>query len=181
MPAVSAIVPDVMQRFGIGVVRVAWEPSLFRTTVLSGFHLGKWSLACVKHHFAGRFRKLIDGRGIAHPDAFFGTAHAGGVDLPLLRLFLASGRHVSGGADIPVCLKWGISSGRRESAPPWREMPGSSRSLFIRAKRRPPSRPSKKPTAGTIPWQLNGPASCRCWFCPSWPHFWTLPDGVWGG
>ena len=116
MPAVSAIVPDVMQRFGIGVVRVAWEPSLFRTTVLSGFHLGKWSLACVKHHFAGRFRKLIDGRGIAHPDAFYGTAHAGGVDLPLLRLFLPAADMCPAGS-IPVCLKWGISSGRQECLP----------------------------------------------------------------
>jgi len=92
IPAVSAIVPDVMERFGVGVVRVAREPSLFRTTVLSGFRIGKWPLACVKHHFAGRFRKLIDARGIAHPEAFYGTAHAGGVNLGLLRLFLASGR-----------------------------------------------------------------------------------------
>jgi hypothetical protein len=30
----------------------------------------------------------MDAKGIAHPDVFFGTAHAGGVDINLLRLFL---------------------------------------------------------------------------------------------
>jgi chitin disaccharide deacetylase len=92
IPAISAIVPEVMERFGIGAVRVAEEPSLFRTTVLHGLRVWKWPLARVKHHFARRFRAMIDARKIAHPDAFYGTAHAGGVDLRLLRLFLASGR-----------------------------------------------------------------------------------------
>jgi predicted glycoside hydrolase/deacetylase ChbG (UPF0249 family) len=92
MPAISAILPDVMERFGINAVRVACEPSLFRTTALHGFRVWRWPLAKVKHRFARRFRAMINGRGIAHPDAFYGTAHAGSVDLALLRLFLASGR-----------------------------------------------------------------------------------------
>jgi hypothetical protein len=82
-----------MRRFGIGAVRVAREPSLLRTTVLRGPDLAKWPLACVKRHYAERFRRLIDGQGIAHPEAFYGAAHAGSVDLALLRLFLASGRN----------------------------------------------------------------------------------------
>jgi hypothetical protein len=96
---------------------VAWEPSLFRTTVLSGFHLGRWTLARVKRHYARRFRALVDAQRIAHPAAFFGTAHAGCVDLALLRLFLASARKLSSGADISVCPKCGIPSGRQECLP----------------------------------------------------------------
>ena len=34
----------------------------------------------------------MDALGIMHPDVFFGTAHAGGVSVPLLRRFLASAR-----------------------------------------------------------------------------------------
>jgi chitin disaccharide deacetylase len=117
MPGVSAIVLEVMERFAIHVVRVAHEPALFRTTVLNGFHVWRWPLALVKRHFAGRFRAMIDARAIAHPEAFYGTAHAGGVDLRLLRLFLAGGRNVSGGADIPVCPKCRVLSGRQECLP----------------------------------------------------------------
>jgi len=90
LPAAAEIVPELMGQFNIKAVRVAWEPALLRNTALHGFRIDKWPLARVKHLFATRFRKLIEARGIAHPDAFYGTAHAGGVDLKLLRLFLAS-------------------------------------------------------------------------------------------
>jgi chitin disaccharide deacetylase len=92
MPAIATAVLEIVEQFGIRAVRAAWEPSLFRTTVLSGRHIAKWPLACVKRRFGGRFRTLIDARGIAHSDAFFGTAHAGAIDLRLLGLFLAGGR-----------------------------------------------------------------------------------------
>jgi hypothetical protein len=69
---------------------VALEPALLRNTALHRFGIAKWPLAKVKHMFAARFRSRIDARGIAHPDAFFGTAHAGHIDLKLLRRFLTS-------------------------------------------------------------------------------------------
>jgi predicted glycoside hydrolase/deacetylase ChbG (UPF0249 family) len=90
LPIAANIVPALMERFGIKSVRVAWEPRLFRNTVLHRFGMAKWPIAWVKHMFAARFRARIDARRIAHPDAFFGTAHAGSIDLKLLRLFLAS-------------------------------------------------------------------------------------------
>jgi chitin disaccharide deacetylase len=93
LPAAAEIVPQLMQRFGIKTVRVAWEPALLRNTALHGLGIAKWPLALVKHVFATRFRSLIDARRIAHPDAFYGTAHAGHVDLKLLRLFLASSQN----------------------------------------------------------------------------------------
>lgn len=90
LPAIAELVPELMKHFNIKAVRVAWEPGLLRSTVLHGFGIAKWPLARVKHVFAARFRKLVDARRIAHPDAFYGTAHAGGVDLRLLWRFLAS-------------------------------------------------------------------------------------------
>jgi chitin disaccharide deacetylase len=90
LPATAGLVPDLMKRFGIRAIRVPWEPGLLRTTLLHRFQAAKWPLARVKRAFATRFRKFIDGRRIPHPDAFFGTAHAGGIDLKLLQLFLAS-------------------------------------------------------------------------------------------
>jgi chitin disaccharide deacetylase len=92
LPIAADIVPELMQRFGIKSVRVACEPGLLRNTVLHRFGAAKWPLAQVKHLFAAKFRRLVDARGIAHTDAFFGTAHAGSVDLQLLARFLAAAR-----------------------------------------------------------------------------------------
>ncbi|MEN6451245.1 MAG: ChbG/HpnK family deacetylase [Thermoguttaceae bacterium] len=89
IPAVRNVLPDLMEKFGIRVVRVAREPSLLRSTVLRG-QPSRWPMAQVKRAFAGRFCTRIDALGLAHPDAFFGTAHAGNIDLPLLRLWLGS-------------------------------------------------------------------------------------------
>jgi predicted glycoside hydrolase/deacetylase ChbG (UPF0249 family) len=90
LPATSELVPGLMERFGIKAVRLALEPALLRNIALHGFQIAKWPLARVKHLFAATFRTLVDARRIAHPDAYYGTAHAGGVDLKLLQLFLAS-------------------------------------------------------------------------------------------
>jgi chitin disaccharide deacetylase len=108
LPAVTQLLPRLLDRFGIQVVRVALEPSLWRTTVLRA-QPWKWPMARLKRAFAGRFLARIDVLGVAHPDAFFGTIHAGSVDLPLLRQFLKKGvrnqlrRTIAGGAGIPVC------------------------------------------------------------------------------
>jgi hypothetical protein len=49
-------------------------------------------MAVVKRFFASRFCKFADARNIPHTEAFFGTAHAGGIDIELLQLFLQCGR-----------------------------------------------------------------------------------------
>jgi chitin disaccharide deacetylase len=92
LPAVTAVMPELFEPFGIRVVRVAWERSLLSSTVSCG-RFWRWPLACIKRAFAGRFCTRMDALGIAHPDVFFGTAHAGEVDLRLLRLFLTSAQH----------------------------------------------------------------------------------------
>jgi predicted glycoside hydrolase/deacetylase ChbG (UPF0249 family) len=91
LPVVREIVPELLNRFGITVVRVPCEPGLWRSTVLRG-QFGRWPLAAVKHLFAQRFRTRMDALRVIHPAAFFGTAHAGCIDLGLLRRFLADAR-----------------------------------------------------------------------------------------
>jgi chitin disaccharide deacetylase len=91
MPSIASVVSDLLHQFEIKTVRVARERGLWRSTVLRG-QLLRWPLACVKRAFADRFRAKMDGLGIHHPDAFFGTAHAGGIDLGLMRCFLAIAR-----------------------------------------------------------------------------------------
>jgi chitin disaccharide deacetylase len=93
IPAISPLVLEIAERFGIKSVRVPWEKSLFRTTLLTGRYCSRWPLAWVKRRFARRFRRLVDEKGIGHPDVFFGTVHAGEVDLKLLDTFLAGGRN----------------------------------------------------------------------------------------
>ncbi len=89
LPAVSEVVAELLKGFDIRVVRLAWEPGLWRSTVLRG-QFGRWPLAAVKHLFARRFRRRMDAIGVLHPAVFFGTAHASRVDLRLLGRFLAN-------------------------------------------------------------------------------------------
>jgi predicted glycoside hydrolase/deacetylase ChbG (UPF0249 family) len=93
-PTTARWAPELMKKFGIQTVRVAREPSLWRTTLCRPFQFGKWPIARVKRLFAEQFRELMDSKGIAHPDAFFGTAHAGRIDAGLLRLFLKCGKNL---------------------------------------------------------------------------------------
>jgi hypothetical protein len=90
LPAVSAMLPELLTRYGIHSIRVAEEPLLFRSTVLKGFSPARWALARIKRSFARRFHGFIDGLGVNHADCFHGTAHAGEVDLDLVRLFLSN-------------------------------------------------------------------------------------------
>jgi len=92
IPQIAPMIPALLERFSIKMVRVAFEPSLFRSTVFHGLRLWRWPMGRVKRFFAVRFRARIDALGIAHPGAFYGTVCAGGVDLRMMRLFLRSGR-----------------------------------------------------------------------------------------
>jgi chitin disaccharide deacetylase len=91
-PATAELVPELAEQFRIKSVRVAWEPAIVRTTVFYRFGVMKWPMAQVKRLFAARFRRLIDSHDIAHPDAFFGTAHAGRISLRLLQRFVKAAR-----------------------------------------------------------------------------------------
>ena len=88
LPVVAGIIPELLGRYSIGVIRVPWERSLTRTTLLSQGRPAAWGLAQVKRLFAFDFLLRIRRCQLAHPDAFFGTAHAGRIDLATIRRFL---------------------------------------------------------------------------------------------
>ena len=89
-PAVAAIVPELLRRFSIRVVRVPWECGLTRSTLLRRPEPVNWCLGQIKRLFA--FRHLIEmtRQGVAHPAAFFGTSHAGRISFDLLQTFVTS-------------------------------------------------------------------------------------------
>ena len=107
MPLVAGIVADLLERFRIRVVRMAVEPALFSTTLLHDRRPASWLVARVKQHFARRFRACLVGSTAAYPGAFFGTSHAGRIDLRLIELFLTRAPHG----------EW-IEIGLHPSAPP---------------------------------------------------------------
>jgi predicted glycoside hydrolase/deacetylase ChbG (UPF0249 family) len=92
LPAVAPLLPELLAKFAIPTVRVSVEPALARTTLGHGFRLSAWLLAVVKRHYARRAEAMLR-NSAATPAAFFGTAHAGRVDIRTIDLFLgAAGR-----------------------------------------------------------------------------------------
>lgn len=92
LPVVAGLVPELLARYRIGAVRVAWEPGLTRTTIAHGFQPAQWGLGQVKRLFAFDFLTRIRRCGAAHPDVYFGTVHAGRIDLDLVRRYLQLAR-----------------------------------------------------------------------------------------
>ncbi|HEY4307871.1 MAG TPA: ChbG/HpnK family deacetylase [Pirellulales bacterium] len=89
LPAVAPLLPDLLAKFAIPAVRVSVEPALARNTLGHGFRLSAWLLAVVKRHYARRAETMLR-RATATPAAFFGTAHAGRVDIRTIDLFLGA-------------------------------------------------------------------------------------------
>jgi predicted glycoside hydrolase/deacetylase ChbG (UPF0249 family) len=95
MPVVRDIVPELLDRFRVPAVRLAYEPGLVRTTLLGSRKFAQWGLATIKQRFASRFRRQIAQHNLHTTDTFFGTAHAGRIDLPMMQLFLNTARHAA--------------------------------------------------------------------------------------
>jgi predicted glycoside hydrolase/deacetylase ChbG (UPF0249 family) len=89
IPQVTAMIPELLRRYSIPVVRVARESGLFRSVLLQGrvIDLG---LGLAKRYYAGRFRQKMKQAGIVFPQRFFGTSHAGRIDLKTLETFLCT-------------------------------------------------------------------------------------------
>ncbi len=88
LPVVAEILPHLLARHNIHVVRVAEEHSLLRSTVLKDFSWRAWLLARIKKTFAKKFHRRMEQLEVRHPGRFHGTAHAGQIDIQLIRLFL---------------------------------------------------------------------------------------------
>ncbi len=89
-PAISAMVPELLRRYAIPVTRVPWETHLTQTTLARRFEPANWCLAQIKRVFAFRHLVAMRRRRVAHPSAFFGTAHAGRIEMDLMRMLIAA-------------------------------------------------------------------------------------------
>lgn len=92
IPAVSSVLLDLARRYSIPVVRVAWEPGLTRSLLGRHFGVLNWGLALVKRLFACRFMIQARRARLSFPHAYFGTGHAGRIDLQTLERFLSVGQ-----------------------------------------------------------------------------------------
>jgi predicted glycoside hydrolase/deacetylase ChbG (UPF0249 family) len=117
IPAVSAMIPQLLDRYAISTVRVAREPDLLQNVLFQGDVAG-WGLGLVKRFYASAFRHRITGCQASFPDRFFGTSHAGRVDLPTLVRFL---RRPNGPGLTEIGLHPGTAPSTEESYPrdPW--------------------------------------------------------------
>lgn len=87
IPGVAELVPELIQKFSIPVIRVAREINLFQTVLFKG-RVPAFALSLIKRYYAERFRRSPAIAALAAPARFFGTAHAGVIDRGILRRFL---------------------------------------------------------------------------------------------
>lgn len=87
IPGISAMIPILMSRYAIPVVRVALEPSLARNVLFCG-RIADWGLGLVKRYYANQFRRQMLEANIQFPDRFFGTSHAGRISHAVFDGFL---------------------------------------------------------------------------------------------
>jgi predicted glycoside hydrolase/deacetylase ChbG (UPF0249 family) len=117
MPALAPVIPRIVERYAIPAVRVPAERRSWLASFLPGFRGVNAVLALVKAFYAAKFGRAIDRRGIVHPDAFFGSSHAGCVDLPLIERFLARPRFSL--AEIALHPGWAAQHGERNLGDGW--------------------------------------------------------------
>lgn len=86
LPAISTLIPELTQKFSIPIVRSSVETNLWETTAKRG-EFESWALSQIKRRYAKRHAKRLKRHGIAYPDGYFGTSHAGRVD-EVLETFL---------------------------------------------------------------------------------------------
>jgi predicted glycoside hydrolase/deacetylase ChbG (UPF0249 family) len=87
-PTVAAIIPGLRRRYAIPVVRVPWETHLTRTTLVQRWAPADWCLGQIKRLFAFRYLIGMQRSGVPHPAAYFGTSHAGRIDLDVMEGFI---------------------------------------------------------------------------------------------
>ena len=91
IPVIAEMLPEMLKRYSIPVVRVAHESGLTRSVLFQG-RMTAWGLGLIKQYYARLFFRRMRRAGFAFPDRFFGTAHAGRIDLATLSKFLDDSR-----------------------------------------------------------------------------------------
>jgi predicted glycoside hydrolase/deacetylase ChbG (UPF0249 family) len=107
LPPVREAVFELATQYRIDVVRCAQERELART--LRSATAATRLLAYVKHSYGRRFAQRLERSPLRAPDWFFGTAHAGHIDLTLLEQFLIVAHRGSG--DKPLVVEIGLHPG----------------------------------------------------------------------
>lgn len=115
LPAIAALIPELLERYRIRVVRVAWEQGLTRTVLLTRRQPGPWALGQVKRLFAFPFLLRMNRTRALHPTDYFGTALAGRIDLATLQAFLAEAR----GPVVEIGLHPGCAALREPAEAGW--------------------------------------------------------------
>jgi len=115
IPQIATMIPGLLHRYAIPMVRVAWERGLSRNVLLRGDIRG-WCLAVIKRHYARSFRRRMIREKVSFAHQFFGTAHAGCIDANLVVEFLKQS-HASPLTEIGVHPATASSSEVSESDP----------------------------------------------------------------
>lgn len=90
LPGVRPAVRELLERHQIPALRLARERGLWRSTVLHEFRPANWCVARVKRYYANRLANAANEWKVTLPHAFFGTSHAGRINLEIMRCFLHS-------------------------------------------------------------------------------------------
>ncbi|HEY1603872.1 MAG TPA: ChbG/HpnK family deacetylase [Pirellulales bacterium] len=121
LPQIGNLLPELLAHFGIPTMRMAAEPALVHTTLWHEFRLPSWLLAVVKQHYARRLQASDVARTALAPSVYFGTAHAGRINLGVMELFLARvGQH----GTVEIGMHPGLeddSTAARDNEDGWRD------------------------------------------------------------
>jgi predicted glycoside hydrolase/deacetylase ChbG (UPF0249 family) len=90
LPGLRPAVRKLLAQHRIPAMRLARERGLLRSTLLYDFRPSNWCLAHVKRFYAGRLEIEARSWEVGLPHAYFGTSHAGRINLELVRRYLRS-------------------------------------------------------------------------------------------
>jgi predicted glycoside hydrolase/deacetylase ChbG (UPF0249 family) len=90
LPGLRTSVRELLARHQIPVLRLARERGLSRSTLLYEFRPSNWCVAHVKRFYAGRLADHAHRWEVRVPNVFFGTSHAGRINLDVMRRYLSS-------------------------------------------------------------------------------------------
>jgi predicted glycoside hydrolase/deacetylase ChbG (UPF0249 family) len=88
IPGISELVFELAATHDIRSVRLAAEPGLWRSLRVSAAGPAGYLGAGLKHYLSGRFAPAFKNTGLSHCAAFFGTVHAGRIDLRVFAQYL---------------------------------------------------------------------------------------------
>jgi hypothetical protein len=90
LPGLRPALRELLVRHQIPALRLARERGLLRSTLFYEFRPSNWCLAHVKRFYAVRLEQEASRWGVSVPSVYFGTSHAGRINLEVIRRYLRS-------------------------------------------------------------------------------------------